>query len=143
MPRVSRKVINKTINEELKEHFTSLISALTNTKEIEEFFQDFLTDEEKVMLAKRLMLHLMLENGYKIFQIETVLGISRETIRVHKNIWSRGGQTYRKLIIKIARREKAKHFWEKIEEILKPIDLALKSKTDMKARAKLATLSYD
>lgn len=143
MPRASRRLINKTINDELKEHFTSLISVLTNSKDIEEFFLDFLTDEEKKMLTKRLMLHLMIENGYRIFQIESVLGISRETIRVHKHIWSRGGETYRKLIGKIAKREKAKRFWEKVEKILKPIDLALKAKTNMKARAKLATLPYD
>lgn len=139
MPRASRKPIKKDVGIELEEHFASLISSLQNAKDIKQFFQDFLTKEEKTMLTKRLMLHLMFENGYKPFQIETVLSMSRETIRVHGNIWSRGGVVYKQIISKIAKREKAKRFWEKVEKILKPIDLALRSKTDMKARAKFAS----
>lgn len=138
MPRVSRKRIKKDLDSELKNHFSSLISSLNNSSEIEKFFEDFLTPEEKTMLAKRLMLHLMLENNYRVVEIESVLDISRETVRVHRNIWSRGGEIYKKIIRKIARKEKAAKFWKKVEKILRPIDLALRAKTDMKARAKLA-----
>jgi uncharacterized protein YerC len=137
MPRASRKRIKRDLEEELKDHFAYLISSLNNSYDIEKFFEDFLTEEEKTMLTKRLMLHLMLENGYKIFQIESVLGLSRETIRVHQNIWSRGSEVYKKIIAKIARREKAKVFWQKVEKIFKPIDLMLRAKNDMKARSKL------
>lgn len=91
------------------------------------------------MLSKRLMLHLMLENGYKSFEIEKVLGISGETVRVHNNIWSKGGETYKKIIRRMAKREKTKIFRRGIEKILKPIDLALNVRTNMKARAKLAS----
>ncbi len=142
MPRASRKPIKKTLNEELNSYFTSLISSLNRAEDIEQFFKDFLTLEEKKMLTKRLMLHLMLENKYKPSQIEAVLDMSRETIRVHGNIWSRGGIVYKKIIGKIAGKEKAKRFWEKVDKILKPIDLALRSKTDMKARAQFATGSW-
>lgn len=143
MPRVSRIPVNKSIKEELEEYFVSLISSLNNSNEIKQFFQDFLTKEEKLMLAKRLMLHLMLENGYKPFQVQQVLSISRETVRTHSNVWARGGSVYKKIIKKIAKKETAKRFWERVEKILKPIDLALRAKTDMKARAKLVTLPYD
>lgn len=139
MPRASRRPIKKDVATELEEHFASLISSLQHAKDIEQFFQDFLTKEEKIMLTKRLMLHLMFENGYKPSQIESVLGMSRETIRVHGNVWSKGGTVYKTIIGKIAKREKAKRFWEKVEKILKPIDLALRAKTDMGARAKFAT----
>lgn len=138
MPRVSRKRIKKDLDFELRNHFSSLISSLNNSSEIEKFFEDFLTPEEKTMLAKRLMLHLMLENNYRMVEIESVLDISRETVRVHRNIWSRGGEIYKKIIGKIAQKERNVRFWKKVEKILRPIDLALRAKTDMKARAKLA-----
>lgn len=137
MPRASKKGIRKNIETELKDHFSYLISSLNSSKEIENFFQDFLTKEEKVMLAKRLMLHLMIENNYTESKIKAVLGISRETVRTHKNIWERGGETYKKIIGKIAKREKTKEFWEKVGKILEPFELALSSRNDMKARAKL------
>ncbi|MBI2421068.1 MAG: hypothetical protein HYV38_03220, partial [Candidatus Levybacteria bacterium] len=60
MPRASRKPINESINQEIKENFSSLISSLQNPQEIQQFFNDFITHEEQLMLGKRLMLHLML-----------------------------------------------------------------------------------
>lgn len=143
MPRASRRTVRKEIDLELKDNFASLISSLSASKEIEQFFQDFLTKEEGTMLTKRLMLHLMLENGYRTSDIQAFLSISKETVRVHRNTWSRGGITYKKVISKIARREKTRQFFKKIERMLKPIDLAMKSRNDMKARAKFASGNWD
>ena len=144
MPRASRKPIRKNLNQELNVYFASLISSLNKGEEIEQFFKDFLTTEEKIMLTKRLMLHLMLENGYKTSQIEAVLGMSRETIRVHGYIWSGGGAIYKRIISKIAGKEKTKRFWDKVDKVLKPLDLALRSRTDMQARVQLGTgVSFD
>jgi uncharacterized protein YerC len=143
MPRASRREIDKEMQDELRDNFAYLISALHRSKEIENFLEDFLTHEEKTMLSKRLMLHLMLENGYKSSEIEAVLGVSHETIRVHKEIWSRGGEAYRKMIRKIAKREKTKEFWQKVEKILKPLEYAFQAKTNMKARSKLLNYPWE
>ena len=53
MPRVSRKNVSKSIHGELDENFAFLISSLSQATEIKQFFQDFLTDEEKTMLTDR------------------------------------------------------------------------------------------
>jgi len=143
MPRASRRSVRKEVNEELRENFSSLISTLSSQKEIEQFFDDFLTREENTMLSKRLMLHLMLENGYKSQDIQAFLSLSKETVRIHRGLWSRGGQTYRNIISKIAKRQKAKEFFEKLEKIFKPVNLALKSRNDMRARAKFASGDWD
>jgi uncharacterized protein YerC len=137
MPRASRKQVDKDTQEELRDNFAFLISALHKSKDIEQFFEDFLTREEKTMLAKRLMLHLMLENEYTALEIQAVLGMSRDTIRIHKDLWNRGGETHKEMIRKIAKREKTKEFWKKVEKILKPLEHALQAKTNMKARSKL------
>ncbi|HVF69253.1 MAG TPA: Trp family transcriptional regulator, partial [Xanthomonadales bacterium] len=108
-----------------------LISSLQSFKDIEMFFDDFMTDEEKAMLIKRLMLHMMLENSYKASEIKIVLGMSRETIRVHQNIWKKGGKVYKSMLQKIAKRENTKQFWKKVESTLKPFDLTMQSKSNM------------
>lgn len=143
MPRASRRTVRKEIDLELKENFASLISSLSSQKEIEQFFQDFFTKEENTMLTKRLMMHLMIENGHRTSDIQAFLSVSKETVRVHKNVWGKGGETYRKVISKIAKREKTKQFFKKIEKMLKPIDLAMKSRNDMKARVKFASGDWD
>lgn len=139
MPRVSRKPIKKSIDDYLNENLTYLISTLKNSKEIEEFLNDFLTREEKIMLAKRLMLHLMLENKFLSSQIQTSLGVSRETVRTHQKIWEHGGKVYKEYIQKLIKRENTIKLWKEIEKLLKPVELLLKAKGDIKARAKLAS----
>lgn len=94
------------------------------------------------MLKKRLLIHMMLEAGYKVSEIQTVAGVSYETTRTHHHAWRRGGIEYKKMLGKLAKRDATKKFWRKVEKILKPIDLALKAKSDMKARAKLANADY-
>lgn len=142
MPRVSKRTLSKNIYSELEDHFAFLISSLQSSKDIEDFFGDFLSIEEKTMLTKRLMLHCMIDAGYTTSQIHSVLGVSQETIRVHKLLFRNAGETYKKTIRKIADREKTKQFWIMVEGILKPVGLLLESKSNMKSRAKLLHGDY-
>lgn len=139
MPRASRKPIRKDLSKDLQNSFVSLIASLKNPTDIKDFLQSFLTKEENIMLSKRLMLHVLLKRNYATSQIESFLGVSRETVRIHKGIWENSGATHKKIIHQITQKQKAKQFWKKIEAILKPVDLFLKAKTDMKARAKFAS----
>lgn len=143
MPRVSKKILRREIEEEIRYNFASLVSTLSSSKDIEKFFEDFLTKEENKMLTKRLMLHIMLENGHRQSDIGSFLGMSRETIRVHKNLSERGGSVYKNIIGKIARREKTKQFFKTLEKKLKPVELVFKSRNDMRARAKLASGDWE
>lgn len=143
MPRASRIEVSKSIHEEMDTNFSSLLAILVSPDDIEQFLKTFLTFEEKTMLTKRLMLHLMLEKGYSSSDIASVLRMSRETIRVHKQIWSNGEDAYKVIINKIMKREKTNQLWQKIEKILKPLNVAIQARTDMKARAKLAQGDFD
>jgi len=142
MPRASRRPVNKSVEEELQDNFSFLISSLTSAKDIQHFFETFLTPEEKVMLTKRLMLHLMVENRYSIDEISSVLSVSKETVYKHRNILLWAGKEYKEIIVKITTRRKVKVFWKKVEELLRPLELALDAKTNMKARAKLLSGDY-
>lgn len=95
------------------------------------------------MLGKRLLLHLMLERGYKSAQIQTFLGISKDTIRVHKALWERGDETYKLVLKKISKKAENRQLWKKIEKILRPAELFVKGRNDMKARAKFASGDWD
>ena len=95
------------------------------------------------MLSKRLMLHLMLENGYDVVEISNVLSLSKETVYKHKMIAQGGDETYKIIISKIASRRNTKEFWKNVEKILRPAVLALDAKSNMKARAKFLSGDYD
>ncbi|OGH70667.1 MAG: hypothetical protein A2396_03835 [Candidatus Levybacteria bacterium RIFOXYB1_FULL_40_17] len=81
----------------------------------------------------------MLENNYPTSNIETSLKVSRETVRVHKNIWQNAGSIYKEIISKISKKERTRQLFNKIESMLKPLDLAMRARSDMRARAKLVS----
>lgn len=139
MGRVSKKSIDKDLKKEIEEQLSFIIASLVNKEEINLFLDEFLTKEEKVMLGKRLILYMLLYRGFTSKQINNLLGLSYETIRWYKQIYAAKPEIFRKYIQKLIFREKSQEFWKKIEKILEPVSLALEAKTNMKARAKLAS----
>lgn len=142
MSRVSKKFINKALEEELENHLTFIISSLSDKKEINVFLNEFLTDEEKKMLGKRLILYMLLYRGFSSVDINNALSMSYETIRWYKEAYGDKPYAFKKIVDKLIRREKSKELWKKLDKILEPLSLALQSKTNMKARAKFATEDF-
>lgn len=143
MPRISRSKLDKTNLQEITDHFSYLISSLTQAKDIEKFFVDFLTKEEKIMLAKRLVLFMMIKKGYESVVIQQALQMSYETVRTYSNQLSGKNNVFLSVVDKMLSRQKTKEFWRKLDRVLKPIELALNSKRNMKARAKFISGDFD
>ncbi len=139
MTRVSRAHLHQQQLAEIRDHFSHLVSSLTNTKEVENFLDEFLTKEERLMLAKRLVLLMMIKRGYPPHIIQQALHVSYESVRTYSNQLPMKNDMFQKTIGMLIKKEKAKEFWTKVDKILKPIDLALRAKTDIKARAKFAS----
>lgn len=138
MGRVSKRVINKDLEKELEEQLAFIVSSLTDNNEISLFLTEFLTREEKIMLGKRLVLYMLLYKGLTNTEIYRTLSISRETVRWYRQVFEKKPEIFRKQIHKLISRERSKEFWQKVDKILEPFELAMKAKTDMKARARLA-----
>lgn len=137
MTRISRFRLNQKETQELTDHFSYLISTLTDKKEVENFLESFFTKEEKLMLTKRLILLMMIKKNYTPRVIQNTLHVSYESVRTYANQFPFKNTLFHKTIEKLIAREKTKEFWKKIDKLLKPFELALNAKRDMKARAKL------
>lgn len=137
MGRVSKRSIDQKLRIGLEEQLSFIIQSLTSRTEISSFLNEFLTDEEKIMLGKRLVLYMMLYKNFTSSQIHSALSMSYETIRWYKEVFNGKSEIFRKTIERLIKREKSKEFWKKIERILEPFAVALEAKSNMKARAKL------
>lgn len=137
MPRASRKIINKELTEELNQNFSYLISSLKDSKEIDIFLKDFLTKEEKKMIPKRLMLHLMLLNNIPSSEIKASLGMSNETIRTYKNNWDSLGEEYKQIINKLSKRKNINDLIKNLDKKTDKLQNFLKAKSSMKARSRV------
>lgn len=139
MGRVSKRKVNKDIEKELEEQLSFIIVSLTNKEEVNVFLDEFLTEEEKLMLGKRLILYMLLYKGLTNMQINNALSVSHETTRWYREIFEKKPEVFKKTLERLINREKSQELWKKIENILEPFTLALNAKTSMKARAKLAS----
>ena len=139
MGRVSKRKVSKDLERELQEQLSFIVVSLINKEEVNVFLDEFLTEEEKLMLGKRLILYMLLYKGLTNTQINNALSVSHETTRWYRELFEKKPDAFKKTVERLIKREKTQELWKKIEKILEPISLALEAKTSMKARAKLAS----
>lgn len=142
MPRVSKIHLEQNQLKELNTHLSYLISSLNNSNEIESFLEGFLTKEEKTMLSKRLVLFILLKRNYPPSVIKSALNLSYETIRTYQNQLNLKSKWFHETIEKLIKKDETKELFGKIEKLLKPLSLALESKSNMKSRAKFLSGDY-
>ncbi|PIP74458.1 MAG: hypothetical protein CO135_02765 [Candidatus Levybacteria bacterium CG_4_9_14_3_um_filter_35_16] len=115
MAQVSRYPVHKDVEKRIFEVFKNTISALRDSEDIENFLEEFLSPVEKIMLAKRISIAVLLAKGYSYPSIRQMLRVTPSTIsNVSLNL-KYSDKGYRKIVEKILRDEKMNEFWQKIE----------------------------
>ncbi|MDP2637965.1 MAG: Trp family transcriptional regulator [Candidatus Levybacteria bacterium] len=118
MAQVSRYPIHKSVEKRMFEIFSSTISYLKSSEEIEEFLHDFLSPVEKIMLSKRLATAILLAKGYSYASIKSILRVTPTTIATVSLSLRYSGKGYKGMVEKILSDEKKDNFWQKIEDVL-------------------------
>ncbi len=121
MSQVSKYPIHKNVEKKMFEIFKSTISDLKNPLDIENFLDDFLSPVEKIMLAKRLAIAVLLAKGYTYPSISKILRVTPSTIATVSISLKYSGKGYKKMVEKILSNEKRDAFWKQIEDILSNI----------------------
>lgn len=118
MPQLSKFPVSNKIKEEIMSSFCWLIANFNSEKEVYKFLDDFLSKTEKLMLAKRLAIAMMIEKGYSYFEIRDTLKVSTSTILRISHWLDKSGEGYRLGIAKLMKKEKLHNFWEEIEDLI-------------------------
>lgn len=121
MTQVSRYPIAKEIEARIFEILLKTIADLKNSEEINGFLEDFLSPVEKIMLAKRLSIAVLLAKGYDYRQIRNILRVTPSTIASVNLTLKYKGSGYKRVVEKILAAERIDEFWQKIDEILSEI----------------------
>lgn len=133
MPQVSKYPLPRDIEKRLYSLLWETIADLNNPNKSEEFFNDLLTPTEKIMLAKRLAIAVMLVKGYDYLSIKSILKVSPTTIGTVSNWMKYSGNGYRKVVEKLLKKEKFENILENIDEAL---EIIIPEKTMAKTFAK-------
>src|SRR3989344_5475135 len=115
MPHVSKQKLDKETLNQISERLITIIIKLQNKDEAAAFLEDLLTKTERIMLAKRLAITIMLERGYPFQVISQSLKVSEATISVMRDRIDRGGRGFKNILEKL---EKDRS----IEKLLKILD---------------------
>ncbi|MBI2074656.1 MAG: hypothetical protein HYT83_02325 [Candidatus Levybacteria bacterium] len=118
MTKVSKRILNKTLENYIFELFIQTIANLKDKNEIQNFIKDLLSPPEQIMLVKRLAIAILLQKGYTYTQIDNTLKVSRTTI-MNVSYWLKHGNSgYNKAVEKVMQNVRKEEFFDAIEEIL-------------------------
>ena len=118
MAQVSKYPISKEVEQRIFEIFSQTLSDLKDPIDINDFLQDFLSPIEKIMLAKRLSIAVLLAKGYEYEQIRKILRVSPPTIAQVAISLKYMGKGYKKVVEKILKEEKLQEFWQKVDDVI-------------------------
>ena len=102
MPRRSKVELSQETIDELEEQFFSFLHSLS-PEETNKFFNEFLTNEEKMMMYKRLALYWSLYEGYSLASIQRMLGITHDTTRIYNKKKNEMSDDFKNLLHRIGR----------------------------------------
>lgn len=118
MTKVSRRILNKHLEQYIFELFVQTIIDLKDKAAVENFLEDILSPTEKIMLIKRLAIAILLSKGYTYDKIDETVKVSRTTI-MHVSYFLRYGKSgYEEVVHTILRRQKRQTLMDKIDEVL-------------------------
>jgi len=116
MPRSSRASLSDETIQELENQFYEFLNSLSSTDR-KKFFAEFLTNEEKMMMYKRLALYWCLLEGYSLAKIQQMIGVTHDTTRVYNKKKNTLSEEFKELIGRIGKSDMASLGETKKEEI--------------------------
>lgn len=117
MSQVSKYPISSKVYDRISDVFLGIFAGLKTKKEVQNFFNEFLTPTEKIMLTKRFAISLLLAKGFDYRNISRTLKVSSTTI-CEVSVQYKYGTTLQKITQTLIKNEDIKDFWLEIAEAL-------------------------
>ena len=118
MGRISRRYLNKAIEERVFEVFWEHLARLSSPLLVGEFLQSLLSPTELTMLSKRLAIAILLSRGYTYKYIDETLKVSLSTIGTVQRQIHTGARGYDRAIQAANKKKDREAFWDSLEEVL-------------------------
>ncbi len=119
MAQVSRMPLPKALEAQMHAALRKALAGLQTEAEISVFLDDLLTPTEKVMLAKRLAIAILLDRGYDQRTVHTIMKTSLTTVNQVSFWLKQQGKGYRLVLEKLKTQTEWRNLKEELEEFLK------------------------
>jgi uncharacterized protein YerC len=110
MPHVSRNKLDKKVELELIESINQVLSHISKPDEMTIFINSLLTQTEKLMIAKRLAIIVLLKEGLSDSQIANILHVTRITVAKMELFYEARGSGFDIALKKLEQQKKLESF---------------------------------
>lgn len=143
MPQVSRLKLDGRAERELVDTFAESLVLIRNKELARQVMEDLFTPTEKLMLGKRILIAVLLQQGFGYREIMRALKVTAGTVNHVKITLSRSGAGFRGLFLLLAghlqtqrgrrrREDRRERFANKLADVLDALRLPAKgSRRDM------------
>lgn len=128
MSQLSKIPVRRDLEEQMFELFSGTVLGMKDKNELEDFLSDLLSPIEKMMLAKRLSIALMLEKEYTYPVIGKTLRVTPTTIASVSMQLRYAGKGYKKIVERILADESFEDFWSTVEDVVESTIVTKKAK---------------
>lgn len=122
MARISKYPILKEVYEKVFDLFLETFLQLRSKKRVANFFDEFLTPTEQIMLAKRMAISLLLVKNYNYQDISGILKVSNGTI-AEVSMQYRYGKYLKSVALQLAEKDELKDFWLDVAEMVTSVGM--------------------
>jgi len=117
MPKVSRKPLNKDIENEMFRQFWNSLAKIKDAEIASQFFSDLLTETEKFMLAKRFTTAILIIRGKSPTKIKDSIHVTYSTIGSVASWVKNAKPKTRKILLSLSREKNWENILDKIDEL--------------------------
>lgn len=113
--QISQRKIDQEIETLMFGLLLDTFALFNSTKKVDRFLGDILTDTERVVIAKRLAIALMIMKNYGYNQICSTLKVSPPTVAKVKTWLQYKGNGFRQVLKEMGEHEDLEGFWKRLE----------------------------
>lgn len=138
MPKVSQNPLSSEMRQEITGALIRTLAKIDDDNLLRRFLDDLLTPTEKLMLAKRLMVAVLLQRGYSYGAVCQALKMSKTTVHLIQRDLVKSGDGYRKVFDRFFKESKGQRILNAIERFLNAVTLPVKGSPSSMRRWKHA-----
>lgn len=116
MAQISKRYLSWDVQNKISGTLLEAISQVKDKKEAALFVNDLLTPTERVVLAKRLAIAVLLLKGWGYDGIQNFLKVSSDTVG-KVSLIVKSNQGYRRVVDKMMRTEAGREFWRDVVKL--------------------------
>lgn len=118
MAQVSRKFLSPDVWERIFNLFLETLTNIRKKQQLQNFLLEFLTPTERIVLAKRLAIAVLLAKGHDYAQISKLLHVTPPTIARISTQLKYGNDGLKSVIADIFKRQEMQVIWEEIKGLI-------------------------